>query len=180
MRTLLLLVLPALVLAACQTSRLPPGIYETAAAFRQRQPSVAGRQAGTNSFRSLVFAVRVAGRPGRVWESAPSVWGYVTAAGRPFRLFQHRAYLLKQADTLSIYGFGKGLFFSAGLNGPVRRLSRHQLRQEFANNTAFLAALTQLGWYRSLAKATPVFGNPRAYRIVELYKQSLIPANPAR
>lgn len=184
-------------LAACQTSRpfYPTGIYTTAAAFRQRQPSLPGTQAGRAFFQRKAFVVsRVGGRP-RTKVPFDNLWGYAGADGRAYRVFQRREYQVEQADTLTIYSqlltttatpsapqqFQQQYYFSAGPDGPVQVLSMRRLKRTFATNRAFLSLLKQRPWLESLVATDRQPGTSPTYRLVRLYRQSLaLPAQPPR
>ncbi|QKG55625.1 hypothetical protein GKZ68_02615 [Hymenobacter sp. BRD128] len=171
-------------LAGCQTSRpqSPTGIYKTAAAFRQRQPSLAGLNAGKVFLARKVYVVNAPGSGERRTKvSLDSVWGYAGSNHVAYRLYKHAAYEVEQADTLSIYSRltsnGKTqqriYFFSQGLTGPVQRLSKKYLKQAYADNPRFLDPLASMKWYHSLAFYESPPAGPRSFRVVALYRQSL-------
>lgn len=172
-------------LAACQSTRplYPTGLYRTAEDFRQHRPALAGIGAGR-----VVLARKLYVRTGpgeRQKVPLDSLWGYAGANHEAFRVYQRGIYQLEQVDTLVVYSRHEGkathYYFSAGLVGPVTRLSNRKLKQTFASNPAFLHLLKQRKWYQPLDATQSPAGAPKAYRLVALYRQSLgLPAAAAR
>jgi len=192
MRCALLLSTLLLGAAACQTGRplSPTGIYKTAGAFRQQQPSLLGDRAGQLLFSRKLYVVAPAGSSKlRTKIASDSVWGYAGANREAYRLYRRLAYRVEQVDTLSVYSRvvsnGKSqhtiYYFSQGLSGPVMRLSKKYLKRTYAGNSRFLELLASLKWYQSVAAyESPAMG-PRAFRLVALYRQSLgLPASYPR
>jgi hypothetical protein len=170
--------------AACQSSRplSPTGIYKTAEAFRQQQPSLPGSRAGRVLFSRKLYVLAPTGSgKQRTKVAVDSVWGYAGANQEAYRIYRHRAFRVEQADTLSVYSrvvsSGKSrqtiYYFSQGLNGPVERLSKKYLKRTYASSPRFLELLGSLKWYQSVAAYESPAAGPRSYRLVSLYRQSL-------
>jgi hypothetical protein len=176
----LLLAALLLGLVGCEASHplYPTGIYRTAAAFRRRQPSLAGTKAGLTAFQHKVFVINQLSKSARRTKTAlDSVWGYAAADGQAYRTYRRGAYKVAQEDTLMIYSRHEGkathFYFSTGLAGPVIALNKKMLRQTFADNTAFINLLGQLRWYESPLAPVQAPTTYKTYKIAALYRQSL-------
>jgi hypothetical protein len=179
-------------LAACQSSRplSPTGIYKTAQAFRQQQPSLPGTNAGRVFMgRKLYVVAPTSSGKQRTKIALDSAWGYAGANHEAYRLYRRQAYRVEQADTLAVYsrvvsnGRSQQIvyYFSQGLNGPVERLSKKRLKRAYAASPSFLALLGSVKWYQSLAAYEAPASGPRSFRLVSLYRQSLgLPATYSR
>ena len=72
------------------------------------------------------------------------VWGYTTAAGQAYRLVNRQAFTIEQRDSLVVYSRQRTIqhsrsahtvtefFYSVGLTGDLRPLTRRGLRQHIA------------------------------------------------
>ena len=185
-------------LAGCQSSRIiyPTGIYQSAASFRQQQPSTPGTEAGRVLFRRKLFVeVATPTSRHRTKVAMDSAWGYADANGLAYRVYRGQAYRVAQVDSLVVYTRQEYLpdpayvatvtplrhttqyYFSNGLTGSVQFLTRKRLKRVFAANRAFVQLLDQQ-LFTSLTATTRQAPDPGAYRVVALYRQSL--AQPAR
>ena len=190
MRYTLLAASLALGLSACQISRTtyPTGIFTSAAAFRQRQPSLVGDKAGRVVFRRKLF-VEGPTTP-RTTVAMADAWGYADTRGTAFRVFKGHPFQVEQADSLVLYSnqeyksdpayvatatpnkLTTAYYFSRGLTGPVQPLTRRRLRRTFADSPTFLGLLDQRPHRSLLANQSPATAPP-SYRVVALYRQSL-------
>ncbi len=175
-------------LVGCEVSHplYPTGIYQTAAAFRRRQPSLVGTKAGLTTFQHKVFVLNQLSKATQRTKTAlDSVWGYATTDGQAYRTYRRGVYKVAQQDTLMVYSRHEGksthYYFSAGLTGPVISLSKKRLRQAFADNSVFISLLNQLRWYESPLAPEPGPTIYKTYKIAALYRQSLtLPGNQPR
>ncbi len=189
MRTTCFLVAIGFGLASCQTTRpfFPTGVYATGTAFQHQHPSLAGTDTGPTFLHRKITVDNPAGSERkRVKIPQDSLWGYATAKGRAFRLFQKQHYEIVQADSFVLYSQVRpsltsqlqqpgeltttDYFFSVGYNGPVLQLRKKTLRRAFATNPAFLRLLKQNKWNHPLLAYDE---QARRYRIVALYQESL-------
>lgn len=173
----------AAVPAAAQLYNIPPGAYRTGAAYHRHQPQPAGLDASYPDKHGQLMVVVPRGAKSAKLRIAPdSVWGYVSAKGRSFRLYRGDEYRLEYADTLCVYsrsanagnpalGGTNGLtlqyFFSRGLNGLIFPLNVRYLREAYeATNPAFVAAVSKLRLDPSLSdydKKTGLFWVTKVY-----------------
>jgi hypothetical protein len=170
--------------AFAQIRTIPPGAYRTAAAYRQRQPNPAGTDASYPDKRGqLAVEVPLGAQSTKLHVAPDSVWGYVSAKGRSFRIYRGDEYRLEYADTLCVYsrsanaanpglggtnGMALQYYFSRGLGGLIFPLTARYLREAYeATNPAFVEAVGKLRISPSLSdydKKTGLFWVTKVYR----------------
>jgi hypothetical protein len=170
--------------APAQVQSVPPGAYRTGAAYHRRQPQPAGFDASYPDKRGqLTVEVPFGAKTTKLRIAPDSVWGYVSAKGRSFRLYRGDEYRLEYADTLCVYsrsanssnpglggtnGMTLQYFFSRGLDGLIFPLNARYLREAYeATNPAFATAVGKLRIDPSLSdydKKTGLFWVTKVYR----------------
>ena len=106
-------------------------------------------------------------------------WGYADVQGQAYRLVRHQAYAIRQRDSLVVYSrprtvhYGKmqntftEYFYSRGLDGELRPLTRRGLKQQFvAANPTFLRLLAAQQWPLGQRAGA-------AFPVVPLYRAAL-------
>ncbi len=146
----------------------PLGAYRSAAAYRHRRPALTGDAIRFSpKHNEFVVSTQRGGSTFRQRIARDSVWGYVDAQRRLYRLQGPDDYRVEQADTLTIYsrnattagtdqitGYRGGVggsvyttlhyYFGRGLMGPIYPLTDKNLREAYqAASPAFVAAVAQ-------------------------------------
>jgi len=120
-----------------------PGAYLSSQQLASNQPAVAGTVGQLNTPAGYLEVLQ----PGTyAVHRLPlaHVWGYTTAAGKAYRLVGRKAFAIERHDSLVVYSRQRTIqqsrsthtvtefFYSVGLDGTLRPLTRRGLRQRFA------------------------------------------------
>ena len=120
-----------------------PGAYFSSQELAANQPAVAGTVGQPSKPAGYLEVVNPATYAVHRLPLA-RVWGYTTAAGKTYRLVGHKAFAIEQHDSVVVYSRQRTiqqsrsthtvteLFYSVGLDGDMRPLTRRGLRQRFA------------------------------------------------
>lgn len=120
-----------------------PGVYFSSQQLAANQPAVAGAIGQVNKPAGYLEVVNPSTYAVHRLPLA-QVWGYTTAAGKAYRLVGRQAFAIEQHDSVVVYSRQRTIqqsrsthtvtefFYSQGLDGNLRPLTRRGLRQRFA------------------------------------------------